>query len=121
MKIALSMGETWAGKPISDFGKNWIFIQADGKQMHLSTPTHKFREIIEHHNNHCNESEKLPLIRLHDLRHTSATLMISSGVDVRTAANRLGHSSPSLTLNVYAEALRSADQAAAKTLESLIG
>lgn len=39
----------------------------------------------------------------HDLRHTFATFMIGSGVDVRTVASYLGHSSVALTLNTYAD------------------
>ena len=39
----------------------------------------------------------------HDLRHTFATFMIGSGVDVRTVASYLGHSSVSMTLDVYAD------------------
>lgn len=39
----------------------------------------------------------------HDLRHTFATFMIGSGVDVRTVASYLGHSSVNMTLNIYAD------------------
>jgi integrase len=42
-----------------------------------------------------------PDIRLYDLRHFTATQLIGAGVDVRTVADRLGHSDPSLTLRVY--------------------
>ncbi|MGN0278838.1 MAG: tyrosine-type recombinase/integrase [Lachnospiraceae bacterium] len=45
-----------------------------------------------------NESDKLPDIPLHGLRHTSATLLISQNVDVKTVSNRLGHAQTS-TLN----------------------
>ena len=54
-----------------------------------------------------------PRWRLHDLRHWSATPAIGLGTDVRTVANRLGHSNPSMTLKVYAHALATADAAAA--------
>ena len=39
-----------------------------------------------------------PTVRLHDLRHFTATQLIGAGVDVRTVAGRLGHSDPSVTL-----------------------
>ena len=120
MSLSIRSGNTWQGKIGKDFDDNFIFIQDNGQQMHLSTPTHKFREIIDLHNANCKEGEELPRIRLHDLRHTSATLLISEGVDVRTVAGRLGHSSPSLTLNVYAEALQSADKDALKKLENVL-
>ena len=54
--------------------------------------------------------------RLHDLRHWSATMAVGSGHDLRTVANRLGHSNPAMTLRVYAHALEAADQAVAKTI-----
>lgn len=40
--------------------------------------------------------------RLHDTRHTFATILIGSGVDVRTAATLLGHATPNVTLATYA-------------------
>lgn len=43
--------------------------------------------------------------RLHDARHTSASHLLGAGVDIRTAATLLGHSSPQMTLNVYAHQL----------------
>ena len=58
----------------------------------------------------------LPSVRMHDLRHTAATLLLAQGVDVRTIMEVLGHSQISLTLNTYAHvmpALRA--DAAAKT------
>jgi len=54
--------------------------------------------------------------RLHDLRHLSATEMISQGMDPRTVASRLGHADPSVTLRVYAHALEERDREAAEGL-----
>jgi integrase len=52
-------------------------------------------------------------VRLHDLRHFTATQLIGAGVDVRTVAGRLGHSDPSVTLRIYSHALEERDRAAA--------
>ena len=57
---------------------------------------------------------------LHSLRHTSATLLIQQGVNVRTVSSRLGHSQTSTTMNIYAHQLQSADAAAAEALEIAI-
>ncbi len=57
-----------------------------------------------------------PKWRLHDLRHWSATHAVASGADVRTVANRLGHSDPSMTLRVYSHAVKAADAALADSL-----
>src|SRR3954447_3851242 len=45
--------------------------------------------------------ELVPAIRLHDLRHTHATLLLAAGVPVKVVSERLGHASPTITLTVY--------------------
>jgi integrase len=45
-------------------------------------------------------------MRLHDARHTYASLALASGKSVRWVASQLGHANPELTLRVYAHALR---------------
>ncbi|SDG07651.1 Site-specific recombinase XerD [Blastococcus aurantiacus] len=45
--------------------------------------------------------EGLPVIRLHDLRHTHATLLLADGVPVKVVSERLGHASATITLTVY--------------------
>lgn len=52
----------------------------------------------------------------HDLRRANATVLVRSGVDVKTAQTRLGHSDPRLTLGIYAQASTSADRDAAGRL-----
>lgn len=53
----------------------------------------------------------------HDLRHTFATMTIAGGVDVRTVSSYLGHSSVSMTLNVYADVDPDAKMAAVSKIE----
>ena len=45
--------------------------------------------------------ERLPVIRLHDLRHTHATLLLAGGVPVMVVSERLSHASATVTLTVY--------------------
>lgn len=59
-------------------------------------------------------------IRFHDLRHTSATLALSSGVNVKVISERLGHSSAKMTLDVYARAMPTLQREAADRLETII-
>jgi integrase len=59
-------------------------------------------------------------VRLHDLRHFTATQLIGAGVDVRTVAGRLGHSDPSLTLRVYSHVIEERDRAAAALLGQVL-
>ena len=57
----------------------------------------------------------------HELRHTQATLLIGKGADIKTVQHRLGHSSASLTMDVYAHAIPSNDEAAAEIVGDLLG
>ena len=45
--------------------------------------------------------EAVPVIRLHDLRHTHATLLLADGVPVKVVPERLGHANATITLTVY--------------------
>lgn len=56
---------------------------------------------------------------LHELRHTQATLLIGNGADIKTVQTRLGHSSASLTMNIYAHAIEENDRAAADAIGDL--
>ncbi len=47
----------------------------------------------------------VPRLKLHELRHTHATILLRDGVPVHVVAKRLGHKDPSVTLNVYADAI----------------
>lgn len=59
-------------------------------------------------------------VRLHDLRHFTATQLLASGVPVKTVAGRLGHANAATTLNVYAHALESSDVDAANLLGNIL-
>jgi len=59
------------------------------------------------------EKAKLEGLRFHDLRSLAATALVAAGVDVKTAQTRLGHSSPQVTLALYARATAEADRNAA--------
>jgi integrase len=61
-----------------------------------------------------------PHVRLHDLRHFTATQLIGAGVDVRTVAGRLGHADPSVTLRIYSHALEERDRAAAAVMGGIL-
>jgi integrase len=64
----------------------------------------------------------LPRIRLHDLRHTAASLMLASGVSPKVVQEMLGHSSPAITLGLYAHTTPSmGEEAGAALSASLLG
>lgn len=62
----------------------------------------------------------LPRVRFHDLRHTAATLMLGAGVHAKIVAERLGHSTPMLTLTVYSHVTPTMQRAAADELDAVL-
>lgn len=62
----------------------------------------------------------LPGLRLHDLRHFVATLMLVGGQDVRTVSGRLGHANAATTLGIYAHFMEAADHKAAEMLAGVL-
>ena len=63
---------------------------------------------------------ELPRIRLHDLRHTHATLLFKAGVPVKVVSERLGHSTPGFTMATYQHVLPGMQAEAAKTFADLL-
>lgn len=118
--LSLKLGTAWEGYRGKDFDKNPVFIQNDtGKRMNVQTPSAKFHSILKAYNQTVDEADRLPMIRLHDLRHTNASHLVASGVDIETVAKRLGHSKPSFTLDVYGHALEENDEKASDRLEQI--
>jgi integrase len=56
----------------------------------------------------------------HDLRRLAITVMVASGVDVRTAQHRVGHADPRMLLGVYAQATTNADRSAAEAVAGFL-
>jgi integrase len=73
--------------------QGWVFTREDGEPLSPSYLTHKFNDLVE--------GTGLPPIRLHDLRHGAATLMLLAGEELKTIADQLGHSSVVLTADTY--------------------
>ena len=63
----------------------------------------------------------LPHMRFHDLRHSSATILLSLGVSASVVQELLGHSHISMTLGVYGHVLSSMQQEAVEKLDDLYG
>ncbi|MGE7273554.1 tyrosine-type recombinase/integrase [Brevibacillus panacihumi] len=101
-----TMGDLWKGGD-----RFFVFAHPDGKPFHHERPYLWFRNFVK--------KNGFRYIRFHDLRHTSATLLINQGVHAKIISERLGHSNITTTMNIYGHALRSADQAAADKFESL--
>ena len=119
LEIRLKLGTAWKGA--ESFEDTFIFIQSDGKMIDLNTIGQRFKSVLKRYNaRQKREEDKLPDIRLHDLRHTSATLLIGAGCDIETVSHRLGHSKASVTLDIYAHPLPENDKKASDILEKAL-
>jgi integrase len=62
----------------------------------------------------------LPKLRLHDLRHFQATMLLKAGVPVKNVSARIGHRDASTTLNIYAHMLEEVDDASADLIGQVL-
>ena len=124
-EIVISLAQEWKKEQAYyrlSIGSQWknggyIFTRWNGEMMGLETPYQILHRVINNYNaTQTDESALLPLIPLHGLRHTAATLLIGSNVNIRTVASRLGHSDVTTTLNIYSHALKELDRKASDAL-----
>jgi integrase len=90
----------------------WVFTQWNGQPTHPDTISKWFANFLKRHG--------LPHIRFHSLRHTSASIAIAEGVNMKTVSNRLGHASISTTMDIYGHPMKRADREAAEKLDRVL-
>ena len=101
----IKLGDKW-------IDSNKLFTQDNGKPVFPYSPSHWFNRFIKRNN--------LPPLTFHQLRHTNASLLIGQGVDVATVSRRLGHADKTITLKIYAHAIKEHDREAADKLGNLL-
>lgn len=74
---------------------------------------------IEIHNKRYSEAAGLPHIRIHDFRHSHASLLVNNGILIQEVARRLGHSKVDVTWNTYSHLYPKQETEALKVLESV--
>ena len=74
-----------------------VFTDCGGDPVHPDKLTQTFDRILRRAGS--------PVIRLHDLRHTHATLLIDAGVPVKVVSERLGHATAAFTIETYQHVL----------------
>jgi integrase len=89
-----------------------VFCREDGSPLN---PTR-----IGHHLTAHARRAGLPPIRVHDLRHTYATLALLAGIHPKVVSERLGHANISITLNLYSHVTAGMDREAAETVARLL-
>ncbi len=97
--------------------RNLIFPNESGQPMNYSN-------LVQRYYQPALKRAKVGRIRFHDLRHTYASLLIDQGENIKYIQTQLGHSSPTVTLDVYAHVyahlMKETNQEAAIRLESAI-
>ena len=99
------MGDRWQEH-------NMIFPNMLGKPMASENMIREFRKVLKENG--------LPLIRFHDLRHTSITILLDMGTPVNTVQQRAGHSKASVTTDTYGHSVSQSEVDAAEKLEELL-
>ena len=107
----LSDSDKW-GDAWQDTG--YIYTTEGGLPLHPERATKLFYEAVD--------AAKVPRIRLHDLRHTAATLARQAGVPIEVVSRWLGHQSTEMTHDIYSHVLPEMnDDAVARVEASVTG
>ncbi len=93
-------------------GNDLVFTREDGSPIHPHSFSQTFEKLVR--------SSELPRIRLHDLRHTHASIALRAGVPVKVISERLGHEAPGFTLKQYAHVIPGMQAEAAALVASLV-
>lgn len=88
-----------------------IFYFPDGSPLGERKVQKAFKSLLE--------LAGLPRLRFHDLRHTSATQMLTNGIDVLSVSRRLGHAKTSITLDIYAHSIPGLQDDAAALMDEI--
>jgi integrase len=97
------------GAPLVD--SDLVFDHVDGSPLDPSTVSHEFLKT----------ARRAGLeIRLHDLRHSYATIMLAAGVNVKAVSQSLGHSNVSITLGIYSHLLPGTGAKSAEQFDALL-
>lgn len=78
------------------------------------------QNIVNRHFKPLLKRAKLPAIRLYDLRHSCATLLMAAGEHPKVVQERLGHSTITLTLDTYTHVVPGMQELASSRLETLL-
>jgi integrase len=89
----------------------WVFTDCDGQPVHPHALSQAFERVARR--------AGVPVIRLHDLRHTHGSLLIKEGVPAKVVSERLGHANIAFTIETYQHVLPGMQADAARTYERL--
>ena len=90
-----------------------LFTRWNGGPMDLTAPYYYFKAL-------CKRTG-IRFVNIHSFRHLNASLLINSGVDVKTVQSCLGHSDVTTTLNIYAHTFQESQAKAMDAVANAIG
>jgi integrase len=102
------MPENLSSRNISDL----VFPNTIGDPLSENAIRLKFQAILK--------AAELPHFRVYDLRHSTATLLMSQGLSPKIVSERLGHANINITLGTYSHVLPTMQQEASEKLEKLL-
>lgn len=91
---------------------NMVFCNKDGSFVNPGSVTRRFNRYLE--------EAAVKKIRLHDLRHTHASLLLKAGVQPKVVQERLGHSSITMTMDIYSHLFPSLQKEAAEKIDDMV-
>jgi integrase len=103
--------EKLAERGIQQTGETTVCARFDGTPMWPSSLTHEFKKALD-------KLPDLPHVRFHDLRHSHATHLMMEGVHPKIVQERLGHSTITITLDLYTHATDTMQEEAAAKLDT---
>lgn len=89
-----------------------VFCRVDGKPLRPNTVNRAWQSIAQH--------AGVKVIRLHDARHTHASLLLKQGVHPKIVQERLGHASIQMTLDTYSHVVPGLQEAGAQGFDKLL-
>ncbi len=95
-------------------------VERDGARLHPPRRTGPAAQLGEPLLCAGGTKAKLPEIRLHDLRHTHATLALRAGIHPKVVSERLGHATVAITLDTYSHAIPALQEEAAERIAGLV-
>lgn len=109
------IGDKWNGTG------ECVFTKIDGARMEIGTPYDKFHRLVRRYNTTVSEDMQLPMLSLHCLRHTSASLLVRSNrVDIVSVSKKLGHADPNVTARYYLHSYEEGEQETAEILGDML-
>jgi integrase len=101
----LRLGSLWEDQ-------GFVFTNHTGGPLHVNSLVAQYEKLIK--------TAEVPRIRFHDLRHTSATLLLAQDIHPKIVQERLGHADIGMTLNRYSHVTPSMQREAAEALDKAI-